>query len=101
MMKRLLLVAMLGCSALWGQTADGLVSGQVREPNGKLVGPLQVYLSGVDPGNRTSMVVRTNDAGFFQFNMVPGFLPDGADAQCALLRARSQGPTERHGPLPP
>ena len=69
MMKRLLLIVVTGCLPALGQTADGVLSGQIREPDGNPVASVRVSLMGMDGNNRATVV--TNDDGFFRIGRVP------------------------------
>jgi hypothetical protein len=69
MMKRLLLIGVVGCLPALGQTADGVVSGQIREPGGNPVASVPVSLIRQD-GNKGATAV-TNDDGFFRIGRVP------------------------------
>jgi hypothetical protein len=68
MMKHLLLIVVIGCLPALGQTADGVLSGQIREPDGNPVASVRVSLTRQD-GNIHQVV--TNDDGFFRIGMVP------------------------------
>lgn len=73
-MKRLLLTAVVGCSALLGQAGQaptGTVSGQVRDSNSKITGPIRVTLSRREQNRVINLAVQTNDQGFFRFDRVP------------------------------
>jgi hypothetical protein len=112
MMKRLLLIAILGCSAVLGQAPEGTVSGQVRDSNGKIAGPVRVVLSRWDQ-NRAVIVMsaQTNDQGVFRFDRVPSgeytvvagalmtsLLPGTVDAVQAIVVTPSVGvPAARAG----
>jgi len=47
MMKRSLLVVVIGCLPALAQTADGILSGQIREPDGNPVASVRVSLVGM------------------------------------------------------
>ena len=68
MMKRLLLIVVIGCLPALGQTADGVLSGQIREPDGNPAASVRVSLTRQDGNNRE---VVTNDDGFFRIGRVP------------------------------
>jgi hypothetical protein len=105
MMKRLLLIAILACSPVLGQAPEGTVSGQVRDLNGKITGPVRVVLSRWDQ-NRAVIVMsaQTNDQGVFRFDRVPpgqynvfagalmtSLLPGTVDAVQAIVITPSVG----------
>ena len=97
-MKRLLLIVVIGYLPALGQAPDGAVSGQIREPSGNPVASLPVSLISSDGNNRATVV--TNDDGFFHTERVPPgqyavlagafmatILPGTADASQAVVYA--------------
>jgi hypothetical protein len=96
MMKGLLLIVVTGCLPALGQTPDGALSGQIREPGGNPVASVRVSLTPKD-GNNLATVVTNND-GFFhiervapgQYTLLAGafmatILPGTADASQAVV----------------
>jgi hypothetical protein len=73
MIGRVLVMVLLGCTALPGQTVDGVVSGRVEVPNGGSATSIPVTLTTVSTSARISTATQTNDGGFFRFdNVKPG-----------------------------
>ena len=46
MTKRLLLIALLGCTSVLGQSPTGVVSGKIRDQDGNPVTSVQISLTG-------------------------------------------------------
>jgi hypothetical protein len=73
MMKRLFLIAMLGCAAsVLGQTQDGTVSGQIKDQAGNPVPSVQVFLTplNIQTGTRVYGAVQTDAQGVFRIDKV-------------------------------
>jgi hypothetical protein len=100
MMKRLLLMAVIGCLPALGQTQDAAVSGQIREPGGNPVASVRVTLTPLNENNRATVV--TNNDGSFRIEKVPPgrytvlaaafmvmILPGTADASQAVVYTTS------------
>jgi hypothetical protein len=86
MIRRLLVIMLLGWSPVLGQNFDTVVSGQVQTPNGVLMGAIPVTLSTLSPSSRISIRTQTNDDGFFRFsNVRPGQYTVFAGAIVATL----------------
>ena len=86
MIGRLLVIMLIGCSPVLGQTFDTVVSGQVQTPNGGLTGPIPVTLTTLSPNNRISIRTQTNDDGSFRFeNVRPGEYTVFAGAMVSTL----------------
>lgn len=96
-MKRLLLMAVIGCLPALGQTQDAVVSGQVREPGGNPVPSVRVRLARLDGSSLNLPTVVTNNDGSFRVGVPPGqytvlaagfmvtILPGTADASQAVV----------------
>jgi hypothetical protein len=96
MMKRLLIMAVIGCLSALGQTQDAAVSGQIREPGGSPVASIRVTLTRLGGNSRATAV--TNNDGSFRIPQVPPgqytvlaaafvvtILPGTADAAQAIV----------------
>lgn len=62
-MKRVLLVVVIGCLPVLGQTPDAVVIGRIQEPSGNPVASVRVTLTRQGGNNRAS-VVTNNDGSF-------------------------------------
>jgi hypothetical protein len=73
MIGRALLVMLLGCTAVLGQTTDTVVTGRIQIPGGGAVGSIPVTLSTAATSTGTTSRVLTDAEGVFLFNNVrPG-----------------------------
>jgi hypothetical protein len=71
MMKRLLLIALLGCTSVLGQTPNGVVSGKIRDQDGNPVPSVQILLT--RPTSSSTSSGQTNADGSFRIGPVqPG-----------------------------
>src|SRR5262245_42048178 len=55
MMKRWLLIVVIGCLPALGQAPDGVLSGQIRQPDGNPVASVRVSLIGALTYSRTDV----------------------------------------------
>jgi Carboxypeptidase regulatory-like domain len=69
MLKRSLLIGSLLCSPVLGMAQNAVVTGQVREPGGKTVANVRMYLA-TTANAETGRMVQTDDEGRFRFDKV-------------------------------
>jgi len=69
MLKRSLLIGSILCSPIFGMAKNAVVSGQVREPGGKTVANVRMYLA-TTANTGTGRMVQTDAEGRFRFEKV-------------------------------
>jgi len=69
MLKRSLLIASLLCSPVLGMAQNAVVTGHVREPGGRTVANVRMYLA-TTANTGTGRMVQTDAEGRFRFDKI-------------------------------